>query len=260
MSKEAFYFPHDCNARNDDKLIAVRMMHKAAGYATYFMILERLGESSDNMSVKDYNVIAFDLRVGADIVKSVVEDFGLFEFTEDGKHFFSNRFKVQADKRREKSEKAINSANARWGNNANAMRTQCDGNANKVKKSKEKKSKEDKIISSANAEENIKERLEKFRIDLENFSGIYPAEMLEAFFDYWTEPEQNKPNSRMRFELQKTWDLSRRLKTWYGNTGKFDKKSRISARNDTTAARIDVAKNLSKLDGDYIAGNIPHPE
>lgn len=141
MSKETFYFSHDCNARNDDKLIAVRMRHNAKGYGIYFMILERLGESSNNMSVADYNVIAYDLRVGSDEVKSIVEDFDLFEFTDDRKFFYSKRFKDQADKRKEKSEKARKSADARWSKDANEMRTHSEGNANKEKESKEEKKK-----------------------------------------------------------------------------------------------------------------------
>lgn len=92
MSKNKFYFSHDGGARNDDKIIAVRMRHKAEGYAVYFMILEKLLESTNYMSVKDYNVLAFDFRVSADVVKSVIEEFGLFEFTEDGKFFFSKGF------------------------------------------------------------------------------------------------------------------------------------------------------------------------
>lgn len=92
MAKQTFYFPHDSNARNDDRIIAVRMRHKMEGYGVYFAILERILESSDYMSIKDYNVIAFDLHVGSDLVKSVVEDFGLFSFTDDGKYFYSNSF------------------------------------------------------------------------------------------------------------------------------------------------------------------------
>ena len=85
----ANYFSHDSNARNDEKLIRLRMRHKAAGYGVYFMILERLREEKNYMSAKDYNMIAFDLREDASLIKSVVEDFGLFEFTDiDGKKFF----------------------------------------------------------------------------------------------------------------------------------------------------------------------------
>lgn len=90
MEKNAYFFSHDCNARNDEKILAVRMKHKVEGYGVYFMIIERLVESTDYMSIKDYNLIAFDLRVSAELVKSIVEKFGLFEFTEDGEKFFSS--------------------------------------------------------------------------------------------------------------------------------------------------------------------------
>lgn len=90
--KSTNYFSHDSNARNDEKLVRLRMKHGAAGYGVYFMLLERLREETTYMSSKDYNMIAFDLRVDAAIVKSVVEDFGLFVFTEDGKYFYSDSF------------------------------------------------------------------------------------------------------------------------------------------------------------------------
>ena len=92
-NKATNYFSHDSNARNDEKVIRLRMKHNAAGYGVYFMILERLREADGYMSVKDYNVIAFDFRVDAALVKSVVEDFGLFVFTDDGKYFYSESFK-----------------------------------------------------------------------------------------------------------------------------------------------------------------------
>ena len=40
------------------------------------MILERLREEPEYMSVKDYNMIAVDLREDASLIKSVIEDFG----------------------------------------------------------------------------------------------------------------------------------------------------------------------------------------
>ncbi len=90
--KNTNYFSHDSNARNDEKIIRLRMKQGAAGYGVYFMILERLREERNYMSAKDYNMIAFDLRVDASLVKSVIEDFGLFAFTEDGKCFYSESF------------------------------------------------------------------------------------------------------------------------------------------------------------------------
>ena len=36
--------------------------------------------------------------------------------------------------------------------------------------------------------------------------------MVRAFFDYWTEPNRSK--TKMKFELERTWDVKRRLNTW----------------------------------------------
>lgn len=91
--KEAYYFAHDCNARQDEKILALRMKHGWEGYGLFWAIIERLRTMADYECVKDYNIIAFDLRVGANMIKSVVEDFGLFSFTDDGKRFYSERLK-----------------------------------------------------------------------------------------------------------------------------------------------------------------------
>ena len=103
--KTANIFAHDSNARNDQKILQLRMKHKAAGYGVYFMILERLMEETDNMSVVNYNMLAYDFRVDAALVKSVVEDFGLFVFTPDGKYFYSERLSQQMDVKDELSKK-----------------------------------------------------------------------------------------------------------------------------------------------------------
>lgn len=136
MSKNKFYFSHDGGARNDDKIIAVRMKHKAEGYAVYFMILEKLLESSNYMSVKDYNVLAFDFRVSSNVVKSIIEDFGLFEFSEDGKFFYSTKFNDRMkplDKLRElRSEAGKKSAEKRANQQkVNTCSTSVEQNSNK---------------------------------------------------------------------------------------------------------------------------------
>lgn len=115
------FFSHDSNARNDQKLLRLRMRHGAAGYGVYFMILERLREETNYMSVKDYNTIAFDLRVDARLIKSVVEDFGLFAFTEDGKCFYSDAFlkrmEGKSDAARKLSEAGKAGMRKRWAKN-----------------------------------------------------------------------------------------------------------------------------------------------
>ena len=105
------YFSHDSNARNDEKLIRLRIRHKAAGYGVYFMLLEILREKKDFLCPRDYNVIAYELREDAALVKSVIEDYGLFEFTEDGKFFYSESF---LDRMEKVSAARRAAANSRW--------------------------------------------------------------------------------------------------------------------------------------------------
>lgn len=59
----------------------------------------------------------------------------------------------------------------------------------------------------------------KFLLEVSAFKELYSVEMLEAFVDYWTEP--NKSKTKLRYELQKTFDIARRLKTWSKNENKF---------------------------------------
>jgi len=66
----------------------------------------------------------------ATAIRSVLQDF----FTKSEMGFIHKRCDVVIEEYKEKSYKASQSAKAKWDkiNNANAMRTQCDGNANSV--------------------------------------------------------------------------------------------------------------------------------
>ena len=112
------YFSHDSNARNSDKLLAVRIKHGAEGYGIYFMILERLREESDYTSSTNYDVMAYDFRVDSEKIRSIVEDFGLFEFNEDGSRFYSPDFNERMEMKDKNAEKlsraATVAANKRW--------------------------------------------------------------------------------------------------------------------------------------------------
>lgn len=55
-------------------------------------------------------------------------------------------------------------------------------------------------------------RKESFYQSLVPFVGKYQKEMIRSFFDYWS--ELNKSETKMRYELEKTWELPKRLATW----------------------------------------------
>jgi hypothetical protein len=65
----------------------------------------------------------------------------------------------------------------------------------------------------------IELRKTSFASTLEPFLKIYGRDMLNEFFKYWTEP--NKSKSKFRAELEKTWDVERRLETWARNDKNF---------------------------------------
>ena len=78
------------------------------------MLLEILREKKDFMCLKDYNVIAFELREDAGLIKSVVEDFGLFVFTEDGEYFYSESMMRRMEKMDGVSAVRCAATNRRW--------------------------------------------------------------------------------------------------------------------------------------------------
>lgn len=143
MPKDTFYFSHDYNARNDEKIKRLIRKHGMQGYGVFWSIVEDLYNNANALRT-DYEGIAYDLRSDSDLVASVVNDFDLFIF--NGDYFGSNSVQERLEQRNDKSAKARKSASYRW-DNANAMQTQCDSNAKKERKGKEIKGKEIKEIN-----------------------------------------------------------------------------------------------------------------
>ena len=59
------------------------------------------------------------------------------------------------------------------------------------------------------------------RFSDEVYSYDYPQEIQTEFIDYWTEPNRSK--TKLRYELEKTFDISRRLKTWVKRQKQYTK-------------------------------------
>lgn len=115
--KNAFFFSHDSNARNDEKIVRLRMHHGAEGYGIYFMLVELVMESTDYQLSTDYATLAFQLHVDKERLRSIVEDFNLFQFSEDGTTFFSaslhKRIAPLEDIREQRRQAGIRSGEAR---------------------------------------------------------------------------------------------------------------------------------------------------
>lgn len=144
MSKEAYYFSHDANARHDPKILAMRSECGIQGYGVYWVIIEMLRESEDfklPMKKLTFNAIAMQVLCkdyAKDDAKSFVEncikEYELFET--DGEFFWSKSLLKRMDKKNDVSEKRRAAAKKRWDkansedvdanamqNDANAMQT-----------------------------------------------------------------------------------------------------------------------------------------
>ena len=53
------------------------------------------------------------------------------------------------------------------------------------------------------------------------YTETYGASMVGDFIAYWTEP--NRSQTKMRYELERTWDVERRLSTWEKKEVQFGK-------------------------------------
>lgn len=173
------------------------MKYGAEGYGIYFMVLERLREENNYMSVVDYNVIAFDLRVDTSKVKDIVENFGLFAFTEKGECFYSESFnkrmEIKDEKSKKRSEAGKKGAEKRWGSNKNSKN---DSNAiakpyqndSKESKGKETKLKETKVSSSNEhaGDSSILKSVQSFQ-QLWNFPNVVQQNTLMEFIDLYSD-------------------------------------------------------------------------
>ena len=70
-------------------------------------------------------------------------------------------------------------------------------------------------------QETMLKRKTEFKAELSQFVDRYSKDMLNDFYEYWTEP--NKSHTKMLFETKQTWDTSRRLSRWERNNRKGGK-------------------------------------
>jgi len=144
--KDAYYFPHDSNARNDQRLLKVRFKHGASGYGAFFMLLEIMREQGDyRLSMTDLEMIdEMEIHIGIDSLIDIVENYDLFEL--DGDYFYSNSF----DRRMQKMND-LRDIRAKAGRKGGKSRPTAKQNPSKTQALKEiilKESKSNNIKSS----------------------------------------------------------------------------------------------------------------
>lgn len=172
MTKDAFWFPHDSNARYDKKILAMRSGFGFEGYGWYWAIIEMMRDEKDyrlNMGQKYFfQVLAKELETTPERAESFIleciEEFGLFK--SDGMEFWSEslirRMEKKDEIRDKRSRAGKKGANVRWQNTeeiTNALQAHSDANAkpmangsyNKTRQDKRKEEKEEKTTNDKEA-------------------------------------------------------------------------------------------------------------
>jgi len=254
MKKDSCYFSHDSNAKDDPKCMLLIDQLGLEGYGIYWMLVEVLREQPDyKCPLNLVPILARRYNTTAEKVKTVISLYGLFEVDEE-KTFFSLsliRRMMPLDELRNRRSIAGKMGNEiRWNNQKEiAEQSQCDNlpiaeesqsdrksSLSKVKETKVKESKDniESCSKSAAAKAATLARKKEFANSLIPFLEKYGNKMIRAFYDYWS--ELNKSGTKMRFEKQPTWEVSKRLAKWADNDG-FDNKSVL--KNDS----VDKYKN-----------------
>jgi len=157
-NKDAYYFSHDSNAHQDEKILDLRAEWGWEGYGLFWGVVELMREqtnyqlsNSDNL----YKKIALQLNISPDKAEQFLDfcvNIGLF-INKNGSLYSESLLRRMAEKDK-RSQQASKAAKVRWnnernddeeqqdsGSNADAMREHSDGKDSAVPK-KEKKRKE----------------------------------------------------------------------------------------------------------------------
>jgi len=99
--------------------------------------------------------------------------------------------------------------------------------------------------TSTNIKNNINIRKLKFEEKVFQVTDISKDE-LQNFVDYWT--EQNPKGTKMKFEMQKTFDINLRLKRWIFNSKAWNRnnvKSKINNQLTEHQKAMQMVKNIN---------------
>jgi len=117
--KEAYYFSHDTNARNDEKILCLRADYGITGYGAFWILIEMMFENQDTqLSHKHVKGIAYSLNMEVELLTNIINsciEYGLF--VSDGDNFWSESLRTRKgtyiNKREKKVEAGLKSAEAR---------------------------------------------------------------------------------------------------------------------------------------------------
>jgi len=222
--KDTFYFSHDYDSRQDEKIKKLLYKFNLEGYGIYWALVEMLYQNNGYLQV-ECERIAFELRTESDKIEAVINDFDLFKIKNN--EFYSLSVLHRLKKRKGISLQASKSAKARWDrkrqDDANALRTESEGNA--IKESKVKDNKVNKITYPKGFEKVITDWLEYKK----EKGQTYKPKGLETFIAMLLKYSNNDPKKAdeiIKFSMSNNY------------AGIFESKNKVSTQNNSDTREI----------------------
>ncbi|GAG62547.1 unnamed protein product [marine sediment metagenome] len=220
----------------------LRNKFKNDGYTVWFMLLENLGKAEYHyLDLKEETQLMYlssEFMITENLLIEIIE--ALVKLGEFDKDLWQNESILFNEKYIDSISDAYKKRNNDCINKKSLLLLlSSKGRFNKTKSiPKPSKStlngdgKPQRRVKDTKVNNILEKREKKFKEKLDKFSEKYPAKILIEFFEYWSEP--NKSKTKLKFEMQPTWDLSRRLSRW-ANSGfnfkKVDGKATYSKKN-----------------------------
>lgn len=222
MAKELPYFKFEPSQWDTGNIQMCSQESKGVFIDICSIYWQRLGELPYKLALQKVcggNATALTSLCNEGVIK-VIEDMICIDFLNEQLVEFENTSSVNSKNAREGWEKRRK--------NATALQPQSERNAIREDKRREdemkgEKIKEDKKIVSRDSiapKKTIEERENDFMNSIAPYVSEYGKEMCRKFYEHWT--EKNQGGTKMKFEMQKTWEVGKRLKTWFDNSKNFN--------------------------------------
>jgi hypothetical protein len=238
--KQSIYFSHDSDARNDLKIKALIKKYGIEGYGVYWVFIEIMRMQNDyKLSKKTYVLEGISDEIGKEIqyVHGFIDDCISFElFASDDQFIWSESFLNRMGKKDEIIElrRLAGKKSADMRKKPPDEPTLAEHMLNTTS-TINKQTNEMKEINKENLKEQklrlLQRRKQLFIDRVMEFKTTYPGMMLKDFISYWS--EINKSGSQMKWEMEKTWEFSRRLERW--------------SRNDKSFVKTDTPKTYAEM-------------
>ena len=131
--------------------------------------------------------------------------------------------------------------------NTSDTKAKAKAKANSIKEKEKREKTQIAATAVATLSEKKEVRAKEFYGSLVDYVGTYGAQMVREFYDYWTESNAN--GAKMRFEMEKVFDVGRRLATWANRDKQFNtkKNEQRNYQSATERSRAEYARIIGNV-------------